>query len=660
MQAQDVRTQTQAITSSQSLAAIQTLLRAGLGCITFLRNLLPDENFTESHFTTNENVPDHSPDSSISSFDHERKRQISGFKIMTMTRGYTEEADRILNYLEHGIFDALHKQYLRSFIFAIYLDSKDPNNIVEAYTFNFHYHTIPGTNSVVPILSLGEDLQKMSLRGQNQRNEDPVTSAILKGRVPTLKEVKRSVKALLKTLIHAMTQMDLLPKRRYATFKLFYTDNTPSDYEPPYFQTGDVEKDKWYFMTHDLDEVPDKWSVGRVNTGHHSVNLSVTSITAYLPSSTVLDNATFEGVTSQHSSTSPEQEVHLRIKQIKDQDIDAETRNIAWSVEDCVELTDLDAEGEDDPDYVALPDGSCVQTVASCKTETVAPVGLRDKNGAIKPLPMDIDEEACFGGICEIVPSKLADLVSARISRTDIVVSAVDQTQTIDDPAQKVLEQPDYNDSGLILSVNGDLLKSLVDNGLECECGVKMEDACCFCEGGCRRWYHLWYHSIKDSRMPAKFICFDCRLRGDLSWELVKIDLYPKLLSKFKELATFRRAIKVAELKKPTTLTEFAKYFGFIYDQSTIHDKIDLMEARSTRTNRNRPKNKNKVVKRKNLQNKYSFNPAAKSSQAYMDYFDPNRDVESRLLGLPEMDCESERPKKKMKISVAVGVDLAE
>lgn len=44
-----------------------------------------------------------------------------------MTRGYTDEADRILNYLEYGIFDALQKQYLRSFIFAIYLDNKEPN-----------------------------------------------------------------------------------------------------------------------------------------------------------------------------------------------------------------------------------------------------------------------------------------------------------------------------------------------------------------------------------------------------------------------------------------------------------------------------------------------------------------------------------------------------
>ena len=70
-----------------------------------------------------------------------------------MTRGYTEEADRILNYLviyphitscgsteagffmsqEYGIFDALQKQYLRSFIFAIYLVGHFTNLL---YTFD--------------------------------------------------------------------------------------------------------------------------------------------------------------------------------------------------------------------------------------------------------------------------------------------------------------------------------------------------------------------------------------------------------------------------------------------------------------------------------------------------------------------------------------------
>ena len=58
---------------------------------------------------------------------------------MTVARGWSAEADKLLDYLvrdlhqsfyagchqtlrqEHGIFDAIEKQYLRSLIFAIYL-----------------------------------------------------------------------------------------------------------------------------------------------------------------------------------------------------------------------------------------------------------------------------------------------------------------------------------------------------------------------------------------------------------------------------------------------------------------------------------------------------------------------------------------------------------
>ena len=60
--------------------------------------------------------------------------------------------------------------------------------------------------------------------------------------------------------------------------RFFYTDDTPLDYEPPHFQTADVEKDKWYFMTHDLDEVPDRYSIGKLDTGHHGYVLVGNSI----------------------------------------------------------------------------------------------------------------------------------------------------------------------------------------------------------------------------------------------------------------------------------------------------------------------------------------------------------------------------------------------
>lgn len=64
MQNQRNRTEVQSVTAAQSLAAVQTLLKAGLGCIAFMRyaslplndasltalssDLLPHDNFTES------------------------------------------------------------------------------------------------------------------------------------------------------------------------------------------------------------------------------------------------------------------------------------------------------------------------------------------------------------------------------------------------------------------------------------------------------------------------------------------------------------------------------------------------------------------------------------------------------------------------------------
>lgn len=47
---------------------------------------------------------------------------------------------------------------------------------------------------IVPVMSLGESLQNMSLDRKNKAQEDPVARAIKNGKVPTLKEVKMSVK----------------------------------------------------------------------------------------------------------------------------------------------------------------------------------------------------------------------------------------------------------------------------------------------------------------------------------------------------------------------------------------------------------------------------------------------------------------------------------
>lgn len=55
------------------------------------------------------------------------------------------------------------------------------------------YHTIPGTSTVIPIMSLDADLAKLSLTGA-KKAPDPVSDAMKNGRMPTLGEVKRSIK----------------------------------------------------------------------------------------------------------------------------------------------------------------------------------------------------------------------------------------------------------------------------------------------------------------------------------------------------------------------------------------------------------------------------------------------------------------------------------
>ncbi|KZT09612.1 HORMA-domain-containing protein [Laetiporus sulphureus 93-53] len=748
MQAQAIRTdQNQAVlTSQQSLQSIQTMLKAGLGCITYLRNLLPCDNFSESYLTSCSpgilsSQPSGTTESCSSEDDSRKRRNISGFKIMTVTRGFTEEADRLLDYLENGIFDALQKQYLRSCIFAVYLDSQDPNNIVEAYTFSFEYHKISGTDVVVPVMSLDADLEKLSISGGKIKGIDPVTDASRHGRIPTLGDVKRSLKTLIKNLIQATTQMDALPKRRFATFKLFYHEHTPDDYEPPHFQPGDAKKDKWFFSTHDKGEVPEKCSIGSLQTGFHGVDVRVTSVSGYLPS--VEDNnAPFLGTTNAGEFSAPilrpADEAATRLQQAQIQRDDALERRVVWDGDDG--LCDVDAEGEDDPDYVP---GSTPGVGGPFGIESVALIGIRTEEGNIIPLPEKAkrqigssagrDEEAQYAGKHDTVPNGVAQLPkhnglkSRRIISpenslppSDIVpeslpsISSVDPTQTLDTQlvqnmivdayvggeddemldteTQVMLAASSIEDSIRSFSGNDNGQSQILpctheetatndiregyqgEGALDCECGVTIEDDdLCLCDGGCKRWFHTWcmgYHSAKDKRMPAQFICFDCRVKADQNWDLIVVhDLYPRMMERFRDLAIFRRAIKQFETRKPDSLSAFTKLMGcdpavagqlfkrleaegFIAIELRETDDLGLME---TATRMTKAKNKGKMAaktrqsqRKKALQKpKYIFLQASTQSQAYKDYFDPDPEVEKRLLSLSDLKPRRKSHKKQ-------------
>jgi meiosis-specific protein HOP1 len=99
-----------------------------------LRGLLPDENFEDARLSSLSLSPDHGTDAAIkregksasgvrvkSEWSLQGNNQTSDASYAAVKRGYSTEGDQLLDYIEHGIFDALEKHYLKSFIFVIYL-----------------------------------------------------------------------------------------------------------------------------------------------------------------------------------------------------------------------------------------------------------------------------------------------------------------------------------------------------------------------------------------------------------------------------------------------------------------------------------------------------------------------------------------------------------
>ncbi|KAI0273433.1 HORMA domain-containing protein [Gloeopeniophorella convolvens] len=757
MQAQVTKPQELAVTAAQSLQTVQTLLRAGMGCITYLRDLLPEDNFESSLLASSNDgsiSSDNGPGMLSPAHSGTFSRSANGFAVTTITRGWSEEADKLLDYLEYGIFDAVEKQYLRSFIFAIYLDPEDPNNIVEAYTFNFEYRRIPGTDVVVPIMSLGEDMNRLSLGG-GAFPKDPVLLASAEGRPPTFKDVKKSLKTLIKTLIQAITQMDALPKRRYATYKAFYYPHTPESYEPPSFRPGDSEADRFFFSTHTKDEIPEKWSVGKLETGWHGVNVHVASVSAYIPPSEA-DSIALTGACSIGTLSAS-----WRQAQIDAQERDARERVVVWDAEKMGRLDslDVDAECEDDPEFAQMSpndSGICL--------EGWNPIGFRTEEGNIIPYPaqktrpasqeMDVDlvdvdnaghtQELLFNGRLESVPDSVqllnidtsmrsnslpptqklptsdtlstssgsgngcasltlnpsrgmasqvfdcslppSDIPTQEFSMTSVTTGSDIDTQLIMDlineRAGRGMDRETADDilntQVIPSSARSDAIESFTtepmrddiqssqdvtpeDRGkaphdvaegmLDCDCRVSVDEECILCEGGCKKWYHIWcmgYHSARDKRLPKVFVCFHCSLRNDQNWEIIKVqNWYEELLGNFSRLALFRRAIKIAEAHKPESSSAFTKLIGcepivaaqlfkrlevegFVAPQLN-GDGIALLDPKRGKKN-----GKSKVKQQVAAKQRYVFVAASKRGQKYRDYFNSNSAVQLRVMGMED------------------------
>ncbi len=88
-----------------------------------------------------------------------------------------------------------------------------------------------------------------------------------------------------------------------------------------------------------------------MQSGWHGVNVNVTSVSGYLPS-TEDNDAPFLGTTSRNGQPAlpltPLEEASLRAKQAEIQRQDAKERRVVWDAEDGLAGLDLDGEGDND------------------------------------------------------------------------------------------------------------------------------------------------------------------------------------------------------------------------------------------------------------------------------------------------------------------------
>ncbi|KAG8859001.1 DNA binding protein [Serendipita sp. 411] len=346
MQAQASRqvNELEQITLAQSQVAVKTLLSASFGCILFLRSLLPEENFGQTHLVVGDGRSNlDTPNASSQSSTTDNTNKMSRYKIMTVKRGFSQEGDEILDYLEKGAFHALERQYLRKMMFSIYVDKEDPQNIVETWSFDFtvrfmayidysdlnvlpQYHEVPGSSTRIPVLSI--------TNFRNTNDETPVTPTTIgdRTRAPTLGDVKNGIRNMVHKLIAITQTLEDLPRKRFATFKLEYYPHTPDDYEPPLFVPAGPERSKLVFSTHEVTDVPLRMKIGEVGTGYNSVSLEVHSIAGLFPSdSTMEDRMHVFGIADRDSQLKG-----TKARSINDEDVlasESASRDVVWDAE---------------------------------------------------------------------------------------------------------------------------------------------------------------------------------------------------------------------------------------------------------------------------------------------------------------------------------------
>ena len=250
--------QQQAVQLKQSLQLVQSLLGVSFGTIAFLRDFFPETAFTKVRFNLN-TFP-----GSYEAFSAAERPHSSdtarGFSVTRLQRGAVPAADRMLDWLEEGVFPMLAIGFLRALQLAVF---NDAGELCEAYTFSFCYR---------PEGAIEMDVDDGSGVG------GPVTSA------DAVQNVTRMMRRLLNITrsmpyLHGMMRIpacacncaDETPDtEKRLVLRVMCTDAAPNGYRPPGFP-HDMDSEMGALVMHETDTFQlSKHDGGTASTGYHA------------------------------------------------------------------------------------------------------------------------------------------------------------------------------------------------------------------------------------------------------------------------------------------------------------------------------------------------------------------------------------------------------
>ncbi|KAA8910238.1 HORMA domain-containing protein [Sphaerosporella brunnea] len=610
VRAPEVVQQQQMTSQLQSLQLVQSLLGASIGSLAWIRGLFPDECFTTLRY-----LPEYARSyEAFSTAEPSQRRDPGAIKVTRLQKGKAAQSDRLLEYLEKGVFDALEKGYLKAMQLGIFTDQEKPDLVMEAYTFTFSYR---GENSFAVQFTDGSGEQVTKHFG-------------IGGSTPTA-----MVQQVTRTLVSTTQALHPLPDKRWLSIRLTYSDDTPLDYNPPGFRRlafdapgfsipGDVVRsncgvlDAGFHLVSvkvsnlDIDpEEPVGIGEGRVgrrlSTRFFEVN---EDIDRYLDWETPLDYEDFDVDKTMESTSAAGTDVgqaqktsavqnHPAVAVIQDEysqmDVDATTERIPET-----------QPNEMVPDSFRIPEQ----------------ISLSQEKGFLQKMmetPRALSRE---GPATQILPPMLSYAAQKRPA-VDDTLQAVKIPRTAEGGQKLVLASAKAEE----LKKRKKSRRSKAKPGgrrkkkpnFSCECGHRSDDIggeMIRCDG-CNGWQHVVCYGFrdKDPRIPDSHYCYTCLL-GSAEGEL---------LEKMKNLAFFRRVLSyVWNVDKfPTTIDVFAAELRCNRDGALIALRRLVEEGFMVSNSKNQTKNSIQHLQH------YTVVKNAETEQLIeVGYFSPSRFLE--------------------------------